>query len=170
MGTLSNLKDAALEARKASLATASQEDRETKGVYASFLMMVLSNVQASAKATQREPTDDDATKAIYAEIKAYEKSLNGVADLDDPSKNVDPLPADSSIAADLRAKCALLQGLVPQMVKGADLIRAIQQAAVDADVTASLKTIGPIMKALIAKYGAPLIDGKDVKAALTAGV
>lgn len=165
MGTLSNLKDAALEARKASLKDAPQLERESKGVYASFLMMVLANAQNFAKVAQRDPNDDDATKAIYAEIKAYETSLNG-----DETKNVVALPADSPIALDLTAKRDLLQGLVPHMVKGDDLIRAIQQAAVDADVIASPATIGPIMKSLIAKYGAPLIDGKDVKAALAAGV
>lgn len=153
MGTLKNLQDASLTQRK------------EKGIYAAFLSMVLSNAQSAAKTKLREPSDDDALTAIYAEIKAYEKVLTG-----DPETGTDPLPPESAIALDLTAKVALLQGLVPKMVKGDDLRRAIQEAAVAADVTISPKAIGPIMKHLIEKHGRALIDGNDVKQMIAAGV
>lgn len=157
MELLKGLQDATMEQRKAAV-------EHTGGEHATFLAMVLSDIYAVAKRDQRVAVDADAEPVMRMHVKQLTTLLDG-----DPTTEVPiaPLPA-SPYRDQTIAKRALLNSLLPQFLEGQELFDAIRQVADAADVSPSMKTIGPIMKGLQEAYPSQ-ISGALVKDALTNG-
>jgi uncharacterized protein YqeY len=153
------------------------EARKSGDEHATFLVMVLSDINNIAKADvkpaptaddphavlRRQPTDDDAAKVINAQIKQLALLLDGSAE-----KKIAPLPADSDYAKQVRAKLDLLKALVPGPLTGEPLQVAIREAADFCDTSIEIKSMGAIMKRLNEVYPGR-IDGAEVKTLILSG-
>lgn len=157
-GLLKTLQDDALAARRAAISG------DAAGTNAAFLVTVLAEAHAYAKAEQREPTDADADKAVRATIKQLTTVLNGNAE-----KGIEPLPAEADYANLVRSRLDALINYVPPALEGESLGYAIREAAVAADVPIEMKSMGKIMAVLNAAHPGQ-IDGAAVKALLLKGV
>ena len=156
MSTLKTLQDLALEQRKAAVSGAG-------GEHATFLALILSDAANLAKAQQRAVTDQDAETAIRAAVKGFDKALAG-----DAAKDIRPLPADSDYGKKVIAQRDLIAALVPPMLEGVQLNKAIRDAAEATGGEISLKSMGKIMGWLNQTYPGR-VDGALVKAVLTTG-
>ncbi len=159
MGLLTTFQAAVLTARK------------SKDKNAAFLAMISSEITNTAKSAKiktadgftygRQATDDDADQILRTTTKSLENTLAG----NDKSP---PIPAGTPYHDQLTTQISLLKAFLPEKLDDETLKREIREAAYATDSEVSIKSIGPIMKQLNAKFPGQ-IDGASVKDHLTKG-
>lgn len=159
MSLLKSLQDLALEQRKAAVAG-------TGGEHASFLSLILSDVQGVAKKANRFANDEDADVAVRAAIKSFDKAIAG--DPDNTEAPVPPLDLTTDFGRGVAAQRELLSTLVPPILSRDELKMAVRDACAEADVPIEPKSMGKVMGILKVKFP-NRIDGHIVKELLASG-